>query len=223
MNGVVEWSEVMDSCICLAAYKLSLSLSLSIPPSLFLLRPQRRNLMTREHVKGKETFLTTRVSLSNTVLWMMLSALVLIRCMLRFLFLIMTMAQIFFFFFTLGKGGGRGHKISDYFEVGACSSFILLLVSIWSPFWVKFSLHMHFFLIKLQSHLFVCSLQGVVVLVPVQLVAFRQWHGPLHSTLSQTLLLPWVSFLLPNLSLPFVDITIKGLVHPNIRIVIYSP
>lgn len=35
-----------------------------------------------------------------------------------------------FFLFTLGKGVGRGHKISDYFEVGACSSFILLLVSI---------------------------------------------------------------------------------------------
>jgi len=25
----------------------------------------------------------------------------------------------------LGKGGGRGHKISDYFEVGSCSAFIL--------------------------------------------------------------------------------------------------
>uniref|UniRef100_A0A8C1UET0 non-specific serine/threonine protein kinase n=1 Tax=Cyprinus carpio TaxID=7962 RepID=A0A8C1UET0_CYPCA len=37
----------------------------------------------------------------------------------RVLFLIMTMAQIFFSFFPLGKGGGRGHKISDYFEVGS--------------------------------------------------------------------------------------------------------
>lgn len=30
-------------------------------------------------------------------------------------------SDIFFFFFILGKGGGRGHKISDYFEVGTCS------------------------------------------------------------------------------------------------------
>ncbi len=141
MNGVVEWGDVMDSCVCLTAYKLSLS----IPPSLFLLRPQRRNLMTREHVKGKETLLITRVSLSSTVWWMMLDALVPRMCVFVAFVSHNDYGSDIFFLFTLGKGVGRGHKISDYFEVGTCSSFILLLVSIWSPFWVTFLFSYAFF------------------------------------------------------------------------------
>lgn len=43
----------------------------------------------------------------------------------RVSFFLMTIALLFFFFSHPGKGGGRGHKISDYFEVGACSSCIL--------------------------------------------------------------------------------------------------
>uniref|UniRef100_A0A8C1N2W6 non-specific serine/threonine protein kinase n=1 Tax=Cyprinus carpio TaxID=7962 RepID=A0A8C1N2W6_CYPCA len=44
------------------------------------------------------------------------------------LFPIMTMVlRFFFFFFILGKGGGRGHKISDYFELSKRRPLPLLL------------------------------------------------------------------------------------------------
>lgn len=65
------WNEVMSWILAFAwqlIMSVSLLLSLYLALSLSLLRPQRRNLMTREHVKGKETLLTPRVSLGVDVI-----------------------------------------------------------------------------------------------------------------------------------------------------------